>query len=164
MDQLKSKMQAVIKYKYVILIVAIGVVFMLLPNNINKDPERKVQQPAIEQTTDEEALKQILQMIKGAGRVEVYLKKESTERYVYQTDTDSNTSQDRVDSNISTILITDSNRNQTGLIQTVLTPTYSGAVIVCDGAADAYVKLSVVDAVSKATGLGSDKISVLKMK
>lgn len=163
MDWLKAKAQTILKYKYVVLIIVIGVVFMLIPSR-NKNTETKLQLAAHEQITDEEALKQILQMIKGAGRVEVYLKKERTEQYIYQTDTDSNTAQDRVDSNISTIVITDSDRNQTGLIQTVLTPTYSGAVIVCDGAADAYVKLSVVDAVSKATGLGSDKISVLKMK
>jgi len=39
-----------------------------------------------------------------------------------------------------------------------------GAVIVCQGADDPQVRLSIVDAVSKVTGLGSDKISVLKMK
>jgi hypothetical protein len=41
---------------------------------------------------------------------------------------------------------------------------YQGAVVLCQGAADAAVRLAVVEAVSKATGLGADKICVLKMK
>ena len=37
-------------------------------------------------------------------------------------------------------------------------------LIVCEGGDDANVRLSIVDAVSKITGLGADRISVLKMR
>lgn len=40
----------------------------------------------------------------------------------------------------------------------------NGAVIVCDGADSAAVRLYVTDAVTAYTGFGSDKISVMKMK
>ena len=40
----------------------------------------------------------------------------------------------------------------------------SGAVIVCDGANDPSVRLNVTNAVAAYTGLGSDKITVMKMK
>ena len=40
----------------------------------------------------------------------------------------------------------------------------SGAVVVCDGAELATVRLDVTNAVMAYTGLGSDKISVMKMK
>lgn len=40
----------------------------------------------------------------------------------------------------------------------------NGAVIVCDGADSAAVRLSVTNAVTAYTGLGSDKIWVMKMK
>ena len=43
-------------------------------------------------------------------------------------------------------------------------PTYLGAIIICEGADDANIRLAVVDAVSKVTGLGANRISVLKMK
>lgn len=39
-----------------------------------------------------------------------------------------------------------------------------GAVIVCDGADDAEVRLKVMNAVSAYTGLGFDKIEVLKTR
>ena len=38
-----------------------------------------------------------------------------------------------------------------------------GAVIVCDGAESAAVRLDILHAVTSYTGLGSDKITVLKM-
>ena len=40
----------------------------------------------------------------------------------------------------------------------------SGAVVVCDGAELATVRLDVTNAVMAYTGLGSDRISVMKMK
>lgn len=40
----------------------------------------------------------------------------------------------------------------------------NGAVVVCDGAELAEVRLDVTNAVISYTGLGSDKISVMKMK
>ena len=40
----------------------------------------------------------------------------------------------------------------------------SGAVVVCDGADTASVRLYVTNAVMSYTGLGSDRISVIKMK
>ena len=41
---------------------------------------------------------------------------------------------------------------------------FGGAVVVCDGAESAAVSLEIVRAVSAYTGLGSNKIIVLKMK
>ena len=43
-------------------------------------------------------------------------------------------------------------------------PVYRGAVVVCEGAGSPSVELAIVQAVSRLTGLGSDKISVIKMK
>ena len=40
--------------------------------------------------------------------------------------------------------------------------TESGAAIVCDGASDSAVRLAIVRAVSDCTGLGSDRITVIK--
>ena len=162
MDGIKDKLKSLGKYKYVLFVILIGVVLMLLPNKTTRKAEPA--ETTISEVNEEERIQNILQMVHGAGRVAVYLKTERSEQYIYQTDNDTNSTTDRNDQSKDTVLVTDSERNQSGLIQTVLTPKYAGAVIVCDGADDAYVKLSIVDAVSKATGLGSDKISVLKLK
>jgi len=49
-------------------------------------------------------------------------------------------------------------------VQQVNPPTYLGAVIVCQGADSASVRLAIVSAVGSVTGLSTDKITVLKMK
>ena len=82
------------------------------------------------------------------------------ERTVYQTDEDSASSGVRSD----TVLLNGSDRSQTGLVRQVNPPTYLGAVIVCQGADSASVRLAIVSAVGSVTGLSTDKITVLKMK
>ena len=63
-----------------------------------------------------------------------------------------------------TVIITGSDRSQQGLICQQIPPQYLGAVIVCQGADKAAVRLALVEAVSDATGLSTDAITVLKMK
>ena len=105
-------------------------------------------------------LEEILSQIQGAGRVRVLLTQREGERTVYQTDEDSTSSGIRSD----TVLLNGSDRSQTGLVQQVNPPTYLGAVIVCQGADSASVRLAIVSAVGSVTGLSTDKITVLKMK
>ena len=45
-----------------------------------------------------------------------------------------------------------------------LYPEYKGAVVVCDGADNAGIRLKVINAVGALTGLSSDRITVMKMK
>jgi stage III sporulation protein AG len=49
-------------------------------------------------------------------------------------------------------------------VRQVIPPKYQGAIIVCQGAEKATVRLQVVEAVVNVTGLTADKITVLKMK
>ena len=58
----------------------------------------------------------------------------------------------------------DNSRNERGLVIRTDPPKYLGAVVLCQGADSSVVRLAVIDAVSKVTGLGTDRICVLKMK
>ena len=68
------------------------------------------------------------------------------------------------DTKKDTVIVTDGDRAQNGLVQQLLPPTYLGAIIVCEGGDRAEVRLAIAKAVSRYTGLGIDRISVLKMK
>ena len=151
------------KYRYVLLILLVGIVLMCLPGG--EEPEQERVSP--EQTDGmsappdpEERLRQILSQIEGAGKVEVLLTPLAGEETVYQTDEDLSANGDRME----TVIITDAQRSQQGLVKQVNPPVYLGAVVVCQGADRATVRLAIVEAVANATGLGADKISVLKMK
>ncbi len=153
------------KYRYPILVLAIGLVLMVLPGR-----KKQTQPPVTEKTVAEQSvslsaeLAQILGRIQGVGKVEVMLTVKTGEITVYQTDEDISTTETGSTVRKETVIITDSNRQETPLVTQILSPEYLGAVIVCQGANDAQVRLAVVEAVSKVTGLGTDKISVLKMK
>ena len=156
MDSVKAQIVNLIKeYKYVALILAIGVLLMLLPDK-QTEPE---QLPVVEKSTvsQEERLEEILAQIQGVGKVRVLLTTAAGERNLYVYDEDSSGSREAV-------VITDSQRSQAGLLSQVLPPVYLGAVIVCQGGDQPGVRLDVVEAVSDATGLSADKITVLKMK
>ena len=58
----------------------------------------------------------------------------------------------------------DAARTETGLVRQTLEPIYRGAVVLCDGADQSGVRLAIVNAVSSVTGLGADRICVLKRK
>ena len=143
------------KYRYVLLVVLAGLFLMALPDGKNT---KAAPEPAAAETEPRQdlqtGLEEILSQIQGAGRVR------EGERTVYQTDEDSTSSGIRSD----TVLLNGSDRSQTGLVQQVNPPTYLGAVIVCQGADSASVRLAIVSAVGSVTGLSTDKITVLKMK
>lgn len=155
-----------LKYRFVILILVIGLVFMLLPSGSTSKAENKA--PAVETTEQEkplaDRLSEVLSKVQGAGQVTVLLTEGEGAQTVYQTDTDISTRENDSTERRTTVTVDDSQRNQMGLVQQVNPPRYLGAVVLCEGADDPTVRLSVTDAVSKATGLGTNRISVLKMK
>ena len=150
------------KYKYVLLILALGLLLMNLPDSPEKTMVQTVQEPAQQLSVSEE-LEQILSRIDGVGRVDVMITEAAGAETHYQTDLDETNSNDTFAKKEKTVLHSPGS-GETGLIRSVTPPVYLGAVIVCEGGGDPSVVLSVVRAVSNVTGISSDRISVLKMK
>lgn len=147
------------KYAGVALILALGVVLMLLPEENAREEEsptlEEISQPSVE-----EALETILSQIEGAGQVRLLLTVAQGETTVYQTDSAGAGETLKVE----TVILTDAGRAQQGLVRQVNPETYLGAVVVCQGGGSPAVKLAVTQAVAAATGLSADRITVLKMK
>lgn len=156
----------IFKFRYPILVLLVGLVLITLPSKINKTEHAQMDPITPTQSAPNTAqqLTEILQQIKGVGKVKVLLTVSKGEKTEYQQDEDQSISENESSIRKETIIIRDSEDNEIGLITQVIPPEYLGAIIVCEGADDANVKLAVLEAVSKATGLRSDKISVLKMK
>lgn len=143
------------KYRYALIVLAVGLVLLMLPTGAKEEPvtETAVHQ---EQKSISQELEDILSKIQGAGEVAVMLTPASGQETVYQTD--------RNGENYDTVTVSDDSRSENGLICQINPPVYLGAIIVCQGGDDPSVRLAVVEAVAKVTGLGADRISVLKMK
>ena len=160
----KALPKLISKYRYPIVILIIGLVLLLLPGR-QGETESPINQTVVQQQPDlTQQLTQTLSQISGVGRVKVMLTIAEGEKTIYQYDEDLSKGENSSSVRQETIIVTDANRNQQALIHQILAPKYLGAVIVCQGGDDPSVKWAVVEAVSKATGLGANQISVLKMK
>lgn len=144
------------KYRYIALTLIIGVLVMLTSGS---DPE-----PLADVSTEvtgnigfEERLGQILSQIDGVGKAQVLLTEAYGSETIFQMDSTNS------ESALDTVIVTDGNREEAGLVKQVLPPVYRGALVVCEGGNSASVRWKVVEAVSRVTGLSSDCITVLKM-
>lgn len=157
------------RFKIPILFLALGLLLLSLPKSARKSEAPSSQTPAVnaqEETSEQmhERLAQVLSAIDGVGRVELMLSMAKSEETVYQTDIRRTGGDTGYTEELTTVFSSASGSQKEPLITITKNPVYRGAVVVCDGADSAAVRLAIVNAVSSLTGLGSDKITVVKMK
>ena len=153
------------KYRWAAVVLLAGLALMLMPT---RSQPKTVSVPA-EQAVQEGSelageLEELLSRVEGAGKVKVLLSEAVGESVLYQTDEAYSRSDTAEERKLETVIVTASDRSQTGLVRRRDPPLYLGAIVLCQGADSAAVRLAMVDAVGSITGLSSDKISVLKMK
>lgn len=155
----------IIRFRYPILVIVIGLILLSIPTKNKGTTVQTVSNSPVQTVPDvAEELTRILQQIQGVGKVRVMLTVSKGEKTEYQQNEDMMNTENDTSVRKETVIIRDANDGEMALIIQVIPPEYLGAIIVCEGADNASVKLAVVEAVSKVTGLRSDHISVLKMK
>lgn len=160
------------KYKFVFLIAAAGALLLLWPTGERGSALAEVPStPASAETEDalvdtEKAMEEILGKISGVGRVDVMLTLQSGRQLVLAEDSalrysGSTHAPDDYDRSSDTVVIS-SGGEQDVVVTQQRYPQYRGALIVCDGGGNDAVRLAVMEAVAALTGLGSDRIAVVK--
>lgn len=147
------------KYRYGAAVLVLGLMIMAIPHPEETEaplPEKT----AVSVESLEDSLSRLLSRLEGAGKVQVLLTQRQGAETVYQTDDDLSAD----GRNYDTVVITGSDRSESGLVRQVNPPQYLGAVVLSQGADSANVRLALVQAVRSATGLSTDRITVLKMK
>ena len=162
------------KYKYAALVLLLGIALLLLPSGKNKKEVQESKTVSAELDDDgyaaltEQRLTQMLSQIDGAGRVEVMLTLRTGSRTRYQTDTQlsESTAEDGTQKSEErkTVILSEGSAYDKAAVAAVDYPLFQGALILSEGADSASVKLALIQAVSALTGLGSDQITVVKMK
>lgn len=152
------------KYRYAALIALIGVALMLLPGRTERgstaEPETVTEDPWSAETFCRR-LEEVLGQMDGAGKVSCLLTWREGARTIYQTDT-LHAADGEV--KVSTVLVSTGSGAEAAVAAGMIGPVYQGVVVVCDGADSAQLRLDMTQAVSALTGLGSDKIAVVKRK
>ncbi len=154
-------------YRYAVIVLIIGIALMLIPSGKKTNSvvsETKQQQDAKLSDTTQSQLISVLSQIKGVGNVQLLLTLEDNGETVFQSDVDNSSNESSDNTKIETVIISGSDRNQSGLIKIQKSPTYRGAVVVCTGGDDPNVQFAVTQAVMRSTNLNADQICVLKMK
>lgn len=164
--KLTAPLAALGKYKYVLLVAALGVALLAWPT-ARKTAESAPAEaapaagaPDLAET--ERAMEDILGKISGVGKVDVMLTLHSGGELVLAQDSSlrySGSVQSPDSYERSSQPVTDAG----GVVVTQeKCPQYRGALVVCEGGGNDSVRLQVIAAVSALTGLGSDRIAVVK--
>lgn len=150
------------KYKFVLLVVLVGIILMLLPvSSQTKETEEnksQIPQESFDLAAMEQRMEEVLGKIDGVGKLRLMLTLQSGTRLTLAEDTQRD--QDRTQREIVTL-----NRgsgNQEIVITNRFYPVYQGAVVVCQGADSSAVRLAITETVQTLTGLPSDRIRVAK--
>ena len=157
------------KYKYAVLVLLLGVALMLLPFGKKEEtPETVVQEDPLTDEAYAQALEQRLEdmlcQVSGAGQVRVMLTLQTGSRTEYQTDTQISDSETQSQEERKTVILSEGSAYDKAAVSAVQYPRFQGALILCQGADQSTVRLSLVNAVAALTGLSSGQITVIKMK
>ncbi len=142
------------------LAVLLGLVLLLLPTGKKEEkaePTEDGQRLSLSET--EARLSELLSQVEGAGRVEVLLAEETGARQVLAQN---ETYRESATPDTEVVVLSGSDGEEPVTLQ-VIAPGYRGAVIVAEGGGDPAVALALTRAVGAVTGLGADKITVMKM-
>ena len=171
MDDRKGSrfLKAFIRYKYVILVAVLGVLLLMWP--VSEKPGESVVASSgeIHQNSlreQEKEMEEILSKVNGVGRVDVMLTLQSGSELVLATDSTlrysgSPQNPDDYDRSSETVTVSGGSGNDVVVTQERY-PQYRGALVVCEGGDSDSVRLKVVEAVAALTGLGTDRIAVVR--
>ncbi len=164
MPQLQKIMDFLKQYRYVILMIIVGIILLRLPTGesgeeLNLDViDTALLTAGSQQEVEglEERLSEVLSQIAGAGETTVILTVEDSGQKILAE----NLEQSDNDAVTETVILSDTSRGETVVELQTISPTYRGALIISQGAGSAAVQLELIAAVSVLTGLPSNKIAV----
>ena len=154
------------KYRYVLLVILAGVLLLLLPGGEEKEsvPTSGAGVTASLDTTAELEHKLEQAQIEGAGEVTVVLSVEAGSKQIWAEDRKSEVDAQSRSEEESTVVLSRGSGSEEAVPVQQISPRFRGALVVCSGGGNPEVRLSLVEAVSALTGLGSDKISICNGK
>ena len=153
-------------YKYVLIVVAAGVLCLAWPDGGGQREEQREVSASADLEAVQSEMEEILGTIRGVGQLRLMLTVDTGAQRELAGDTSLSYSGDTAapsdySRTSETVVVSGGGEDQVVVTREIY-PQFRGALVVCQGADDPSVKLSVIEAVAALTGLGSDKISVVQ--
>ena len=155
------------KGKFALPVLGLGVLLLLWPSGAGETKSTTSQETTAGETMTQQQkeMERILARIEGAWELHLMLTLESDGERTLAEDTEETLggSQDAPESQSrrETVVLSVSGGEEV-VVTRRESPVYRGALVVCQGADRAEVKLAVTQAVAALTGLGADRITVVK--
>lgn len=166
------------RYRYPALILLLGIGLMLWPGRGWKTEQtvQPVQTQAADAPESESAylrrmeaeLTKILSEMEGAGQVRVMLTLRTSASTQYQMNEESQSQTDGTKNSVNkrteTVMTSRGSSYNEPTVVRQFYPAFQGALIVSQGGEDPAVRYRIANAVSALLGIGTDQITVVKMK
>lgn len=150
------------KYRIPVLVLLVGVVLMLLPTGGETESGETPQYETFSLEQTERQMEEILNHIQGTGRLKLMLTLKSGSQLQLAEDRDQSVDEREQSLRTETVTINRGSGQEEIVVTRQVYPVYQGALVVCQGADQAAVRLAVTEAVAALTGLSSDRITVVK--
>ena len=153
-------------YKYVLIVIAAGILCLAWPSASREEEAERAAEGQVDAGTLQAEMEEILGAIQGVGELRLMLTVDTGPQRELAGDTSlsysgSTQAPEDYSRTAETVVVSGGGEEQVVVTREIY-PRFRGALVVCQGADDPAVKLSVVEAVSALTGLGSDRISVIR--
>lgn len=155
-------------YKYVLIVVAAGVLCLAWPSSTKPEVSKSEAAAAsVDLEGIQTEMEEILGTIEGVGELRLMLTVDTGAQRELAGDTSLSysgpvTAPEDYNRTSETVVVSSGGGEDQVVVTREVYPQFRGALVVCQGADDPLVKLSVTEAVSALTGLGSDRISVIR--
>lgn len=152
--------QVLEKYRYVFLVLAVGLILLVLPTGTSEETETAPVAAQASADTEawlaqqEQRLAQALSSIEGVGETKVVLTLESGPQSVLAAD--------GLGEEQETVIVSAGSGYQETVTIQELSPKLQGALVICQGGGNANIKLQVLQAMEALTGLNANQISICK--
>ena len=151
------------KYRWVAIILLAGLLLMLMPSTTDDAAEEPLQErETFSLVETEQRMEEILSRIDGAGKLQLMLTLKTGSNLQLAENKDETADSDETRKQSETVTINRGSGYEDIVITQQIYPVYQGALVVCQGADKASVRLALTEAVAALTGLSSDKISIVK--
>ncbi len=170
MDEKKKDLLKLIgKYKYIIVVIAVGLLFLSFPS-VKEDGTDVSKSSGADFDVErfEKRIEKALVSCEGVGRAQVILSVDSGPESIYAREASQRLREQQditeSDSDTKPSIMSEGSGRETPVIIKELYPEFRGAMVICDGADSATIRTKVTECVASLTGLTSNRISVIKMK
>ena len=150
------------KYRVALLILLAGVLLMLLPTKEAQEEESGDRYDSFSLQQTQQQMEEILGHIQGTGRLRLMLTLKTGSQLQLAEDMEQSLDETEESCRTETVTINRGGGSEEIVVTRQIYPIYQGALVVCQGADQAAVRLAVTEAVMALTGLSSDKITVVK--